>query len=159
MKNLLKGLTAAAVGLSCVALPVLAQRPNSVEAHKELISTVARVGYSIYTKADLCDEKPEMLGFLVVEDRAFVLCIQNVKDEETFKEVIRHEAVHVAQVCKGGPILPELVSHHVGLAQDRGWPILAYDPAKWPTEGEARVLGADLTAEDVTYLIRAYCRV
>lgn len=159
MKNLLKGLTAAAVGLSCVALPVLAQQINGREAHKELISTVARAGYSIYTKAELCDEKPEVLGFVVVEDRAFVLCVQNVKDEETFKEVIRHEAIHVAQACKGGPILPQLVDRHMDLAQDRGWPILAYDPAKWPTEGEARILGADLTAENVTTLIRAYCRI
>jgi hypothetical protein len=70
----------------------------------KLIRMVSQKGYAIKVNTRDCKNK-EMFG--VVNQRDFVICLDNIKNNISpvrhyVNETVIHEAVHVAQSCKGG---------------------------------------------------------
>ena len=75
-------------------------------AGQEIISTIMRRNYNVVENAPICRNK-ELFG--VVQTPNFVICLNNIKNtispvDHYVNETVYHEAVHVAQACKNGPL-------------------------------------------------------
>jgi Holliday junction resolvase len=73
---------------------------------RELIQLVSQKGYAIRENASACRNR-EIFG--VVNDKSFVICLDNIKNKISpvkryVNETVIHEAVHIAQLCKGGKL-------------------------------------------------------
>ena len=73
---------------------------------RELIRLVSQKGYAIRENASACRDR-EIFG--VVNDKSFVIRLDNIKNKISpvkhyVNETVIHEAVHVAQNCKGGKL-------------------------------------------------------
>jgi hypothetical protein len=75
-------------------------------AGQEIISTIMRRNYNVKQNAPICRNK-ELMG--IVQTPNFVICLNNIKNgispvDYYVNETVYHEAVHVAQACKGKPL-------------------------------------------------------
>ena len=75
-------------------------------AGQEIISTIMRRNYNVLENAPICRNK-EIFG--IVQTPNFVICLNNIKNtispvDYYVNETVYHEAVHVAQSCKKGPL-------------------------------------------------------
>jgi hypothetical protein len=73
---------------------------------QEIISTVMRRNYNVIENAPICRNK-KLFG--TVQTPNFVICLNNIKNtispvDYYVNETVYHEAVHVAQSCKKGPL-------------------------------------------------------
>lgn len=75
-----------------------------------------------------------------------------VREGVNTTETIKHELIHHGQACVGDGVLREGVDY---LTED--FPYLAYDPEEWETEAEARVLAAELTNQQLEWLLTWAC--
>ena len=161
MKNLnpfIAGLTGTALAITLFA-PVGDAAETYVNPHQQIYAAARDVGYDVSNDADDCKE-PGLLGFVAHIGRKplkFVICTNNAPYPTIAFTTIRHEGVHVAQICKGGMLFPQHEKAFIGRAQDEGWHILAYPERKWGTEAEARVLANEWTAQEVANAIRTFC--
>lgn len=157
-----------AVALTSKEPPRITEAPKPVETranikdlganpHHQVVEAVARAGYKTYGSSPLCEETKGMLGFVVEADKAFVLCTANITNLTDAMTTIRHEAIHVAQHCKGGLLAPSQSATFVSRAQDEGWDILGYPTNQWAEEAEARILANRFSAEEVADLVDRYC--
>ena len=89
----------------------------------------------------------------------FGLCAENAGNPETFYTTIRHEGIHVVQLCLNGLIQPNNNALFLSVAQDNGWDPLGYPEDQWDGEAEARVLANKWQAEWVAAAIREACNV
>lgn len=141
---------------SAVSLPVGATEERQ-NPHVSIIGQVLEVGYDVLPDSEECAEEPGLLGYVSPTLREFVICTGNITHDEQFYSVIRHEAIHVAQLCNYGPILPEYTDYFIQRAQDNGWHTGHYHEAQWAMEAEARVLSGVLDAEQVAGLVYTHC--
>jgi hypothetical protein len=75
-------------------------------AGQEIISRIMLKNYNIMQNAPICRNK-ELFG--TVQSPNFVICLDNIKNtispvKHYVNETVYHEAVHVAQSCKGGKL-------------------------------------------------------
>ena len=73
---------------------------------QEIISSIMLKNYNIRQNAPVCRNK-ELFGLLKSPD--FIVCLDNIKNKISpvkhyVNETVYHEAVHVAQACKGGKL-------------------------------------------------------
>ena len=73
---------------------------------QEIISSIMLKNYNIRQNAPVCRNK-ELFGLLKSPD--FIVCLDNIKNtispvKHYVNETVYHEAVHVAQACKGGKL-------------------------------------------------------
>ena len=73
---------------------------------QEIISAIMRRNYNVLENAPICRNK-ELFG--VVQTPNFVICLNNIKNtispvDYYVNETVYHEAVHVAQACKGNKL-------------------------------------------------------
>lgn len=127
--------------------------------HQNIYTAAENVGYKVDNYAPEC-KKPGLFGF--VEHRGktpsrFVICTNNATTLTQAYTIIRHEGIHVAQICKGGLIYPKAEDAFIARAQDEGWNILGYPAKVWGTEAEARVLANEWTAQEVVQAINTFC--
>jgi hypothetical protein len=88
----------------------------------------------------------------------FTLCVANHKgDSAELADTIRHEAVHVAQACKGGPIYSLSSIFNVSTKEERAM-ISTYPQHQRARELEARVIAREQDEVYVTNLIKEYCK-
>lgn len=73
---------------------------------QEIITGVMNKNYNVRENAPICRNK-QLLG--VVRSPDFIICLDNIKNSVSpvkhyVNETVYHEAVHVAQSCKRGPL-------------------------------------------------------
>jgi hypothetical protein len=73
---------------------------------QEIITGVMNKNYNVRENAAICRNK-QLLG--VVRSPDFIICLDNIKNSVSpvkhyVNETVYHEAVHVAQSCKRGPL-------------------------------------------------------
>jgi hypothetical protein len=75
--------------------------------HELIIDQVRAAGYTPYRGSNKCQRSESMMGYVNHEHRHFVVCQENVPFPALSLTTIRHEALHVAQRCKGGLLWPQ----------------------------------------------------
>lgn len=73
---------------------------------QEIITAIMHKNYNVRENAPICRNR-QLFGVLRSPD--FVVCTNNIKNTISpaghyINETVYHEAVHVAQSCKGGPL-------------------------------------------------------
>ena len=73
---------------------------------QQIISAIMQRNYNVKQNAPICRNK-ELMG--IVQTPNFVICLNNIKNNVSpvdyyVNETVYHEAVHVAQACKGKPL-------------------------------------------------------
>ena len=73
---------------------------------QQIISAIMQRNYDVKENAPICRNK-ELMG--IVQTPNFVICLNNIKNSVSpvnyyVNETVYHEAVHVAQACKGKPL-------------------------------------------------------
>ena len=73
---------------------------------REIISAIMQRNYNVKENAPICRNK-EIMG--TVQTPNFVICLNNIKNgvspvDYYVNETVYHEAVHVAQACRGKPL-------------------------------------------------------
>jgi hypothetical protein len=125
--------------------------------HRLIVQAVKEAGYSAELNSPECSVKANYHGFVVPKKRRFVLCLENIPNGTAVFTTIRHEALHVAQDCHGGPLWPQYQDLNIARAQDEGWDILSYPTKQWAAEAEARVMANELDAQEVAEVVSEAC--
>lgn len=131
-----------------------------VNPHQLVYRAVNQAGYPILHNHESCTENPKFMGGVLHRGKtpiAFVVCLDNAPDLTTAFTTVRHEGIHVAQICKGGLLFPRDEDRNIARAQDEGWHILGYPESQWSTEAEARVMANEWDAYEVAAAIRHFC--
>ena len=68
-----------------------------------VLAEVHRSGTTIQFKHERCSKG--IFGSYTPKTDVMVLCIENHSDFPELADTIRHEAIHIIQTCKGGPVL------------------------------------------------------
>ena len=83
---------------------------GSLDAHVVLARAIESRGVDFVVNHDLCQERPELMGFYSFDNRVLVVCNDNYKegvDEDPVwtandLDTLRHEAQHMIQDCVAG---------------------------------------------------------
>lgn len=130
-----------------------------------VIRAVQQVGGLVGHDAGLCLEESNIMGY-ASPDGIMVICIDNHDgDQDELADTIRHEAVHIAQFCKGqrhgatsAVLKPDLIEESISIARDElGWDTSLYPERQWAMEGEARVMAYYLDESDIVDHVLAEC--
>jgi len=163
--NLFKGVIALAA-LATLAIPH--QPAQAYEnPHKETIRLIQQLDIEVVLDHPECDGRYGFFGG-VDGQPIFGLCADNIENEEQLYRTTRHEAIHVAQLCKAMGGAPQVVpgfallnlehnDYYMSRAQDNGWHILGYEEEDWKIEAEAFVLSNTWTAGLVNKALKTYC--
>lgn len=152
---------AASMALACVPLAGVAspvQQSFVQEETQSLINTASSVGVQFHVN-DPTHCTPGMMGMANLEKHVLI-CLDNHSDRAELADTIRHELLHVVQVCLGDRLIyPDRIEYTRTYAQtDLGWNILGYPVEQWDQEGEARTLAHFLDESDVEELLVKACR-
>jgi len=146
------------------------QQPFIEEESLALLNVVRATGHRVYLDQGPCLTEKGLMGF-ATSTGALVICTKAHGDDmDELADTIRHEAFHLAQFCKGRKagtpdgrgltILPELEDQNIEIAQEvLHWHILGYEPGKWATEAEARVVAHALEEEQIAAILVDECGV
>ena len=143
--------------LGLVAAVVAGPADAYTNPHNTIVETIQDSGYRIYGEHTECTKDQGLKGFMNPMSRVFVVCFENAATATEIYTTIRHEAIHVAQLCKGGLLFPQDVELNLSRAQDEGWDILGYPTSHWEVEAEARVMANEWDAHEVNAAIRKFC--
>lgn len=164
--NLFKRALCGAAGVT-VALAAASSSQAYENPHKSLVNTLKEVGVTFVSESPHCDGRFGFFGPIDGEP-VIGLCQDNIENLEQLYATTRHEAIHVAQLCKamsGAPqviagfalLKPEDNRYYMSRAQDNGWGILGYAEEEWEIEAEAFVLTNTWTAQQVEAQVKRYC--
>jgi hypothetical protein len=149
MKRILIALAVAGAFL-LPAAPVVAQAQVSPDLGI-LILTAKGLGIKFKYDGPACAANPRLMGFFTPHEGSVTICFKNAnKGGVSPLQVLRHELLHAAQQCAGGPLLKRDYSSPVDLAAD-------YPADQHRTETEARVLADELSELDVARTLAVAC--
>ena len=161
-KRVLAGALGVALGMAAASQAQAYENP-----HHSLVATLKEAGVTFVSDSPHCAGR---YGFFGPVDGVPVigLCEDNIETLEELYATTRHEAIHVAQLCKAASGYPQVVAgfallkpevndYFMTRAQDNGWHILGYEPHDWEIEAEAFVLTNTLTAQQVEAQVKRYC--
>ena len=133
-------------------------------SHSSLVSAVQSTGTIVTYNSIECNRN--ILGFYTLrsDGRGNItrdelgLCIENHKgDLENLSDTLRHEAIHVAQACKGGPITDD-IEEVKAIATPAIHQILTqYSEAHQHVEYEAFVGAHYLSDAEVVATVQKFC--
>ena len=150
-------LFAAALAVAGFALP--AQATPTMRA---LFSAITATGTTIAVDDPVMCKDPELLGRYTFKENVIdqlTICQANHKgDNAELYDTILHEAVHVAQFCKGGPLFNPESIYRVALATEVDTITSGYSKSQAHRELEARVIARDQDEVYVTELIKKHCK-
>jgi hypothetical protein len=158
MKTLALASASALASFAVFCAPAPAQDQTPLE---NLLTRIKETGTSLVVDAPrICGDKSN-LG--MYEHKAGVIdqltiCIDNHDgDEDELVNTVIHEAVHIAQTCKGGTIytLNSLLDH--ANAKEVHYVTTNYPTHKGHREIEARVIAAEMDPDTATALIEEHC--
>lgn len=124
---------------------------------REIISLVMLKNYRVLENAPICRRHKELFGFNV--DGKYIICTDNIKNTISpvkyyVNETVYHEAAHVSQSCKRGP----LKIQDLTLSSEKLNDVLKsvkYNPNAYTYEVEAYYL--EDKPEEVLYYLKKYC--
>jgi hypothetical protein len=96
-----------------------------------VIQAIKDAGFDVDTNSPMCDR---VYGLTNLDVRKVVVCLNTHDNLAELMDTIRHEAIHVAQMCKGATIIDHM-----------------------DVEEEAKILAKDLTDVQVVELLRSHC--
>lgn len=126
--------------------------------HQRITQSIQEAGFTLHSEGEHCE--PHVMAYVNTKSKDFVLCANNLKFYELIHLAIRHEAIHVAQVCNNNtPITGPLANWFVSVAQNPKYGLdpALYDPETLHYEGEAFVLANLLSADEVNAMVRSAC--
>ena len=151
--------TLAAVVLTVAALITPA---NATPQLRELFDAIKATGTTIAVDDPVMCKDPELLGRYTFKENVIdqlTICQANHKgDNAELYDTILHEAVHVAQFCKGGPLFNPESIYRVALATEVDTITSGYSKSQGYTELEARVIAREQDEVFVTELIQKHCK-
>ena len=150
-------LFAAALAVAGFVLPAQAS-----PTMKELFSTITATGTTIAVDDPRMCKDPHLMGRYTYErnviDQLTICKANHQGDADELYDTILHEAVHIAQLCKGGPLFkPESIYRHA-LAREVDTINAHYPRSQAYIELEARVIARDQDEVFVTNLIKEHCK-
>lgn len=154
----MKLLTAA---IAAAAVSFLAVAPAKANPVKDLLDTIKATGTEIVVDhPDVCND-PGMFGKYFYESKvidAMVICMANHKgDDAELRDTVRHESVHVAQQCNGGPIFSAGSIFRAADERVINEVAKGYNSEQHHREIEARVIASEWDEAYVIGLLREYC--
>jgi len=131
-----------------------------------LLRVVQATGHKVFLDVGPCKEKKGLYGFASTRG-ALVICTEaHGNNKAELADTVRHEALHLAQFCKGRKhgatsalLAPGLIQESRELAVDLHMPVKAYEPHKRDSEAEARAMAHLLEEEQIARLLIAHCGV
>ena len=123
----------------------------------EIVKVVSASGNKIQEDAPICKKYSEVFGYS--ENKKLIVCTENIKNTISpvsyyVNETVYHEAVHIAQSCKGGtlgiknPLLSKEKMNDVVRST-------SYNKATFKYELEAYYL--ETRPEEVLSYVKKYC--
>jgi hypothetical protein len=150
MKRLIVALAMAGAFLMPVA-PAAAQVQVDPDVGV-LILTARGLGIKFEYDTSICAGNFRLMGYFMPADGTVAICLKNAKASLVSPlQVLRHELIHVAQECLGGPLVDEDYSSTVVLPA-------SYPLSQHRREAEARVLADNLSELDVARTLAIACR-
>ena len=127
-----------------------------------LFSAIAATGTSIVIDDPGMCNNPQLMGRYTYQRNVvdqLTICVENHKgDNAELYDTILHESVHVAQLCKGGPLFKPESIYRVALATEVVTINEHYPVHQAQIELEARVIARDQDEVFITNLIEEYCK-
>ena len=152
-----KNIFAAALAVVGFVLP--ARATPSMEA---LFDAITATGTTIAIDDPQMCKDPQLMGRYNFKRNVIdqlTICIENHQgDNAELYDTILHEAVHVAQLCKGGPLFRPESIYRVALATEVDTINKRYPRSQAYIELEARVIARDQDEVFVTKLIEEHCK-
>ena len=128
----------------------------------ELFSTIAATGTTIAVDDPQLCKDPQLMGKYIFQQNVvdqLTICVENHQgDEAELYDTILHESVHVAQLCKGGPLFRPESIYRVALATEVDTINARYPHSQAYIELEARVIAREQDEVYVTNLIKEHCK-
>ena len=153
----MKKLFAAAIAVFGFVMPAEATPTMQV-----LFSTIAATGTSIVIDDPGMCNNPQLMGRYTYQRNVvdqLTICVENHQgDNAELYDTILHESVHVAQLCKGGPLFRPESIYRVALAREVDTINQRYPRSQAFIELEARVIARDQDEVFATNLIKEHCK-
>jgi len=141
------------------------QQPFVASESRLLLDAVRRTGHQILVNDKTCEEKAGLFG-AATNRKQLLICVDNHKgDADELADTIRHEALHLVQMCKGRSggatialLAPEDREQFLNDAVT--WlhmPVSSYPSSQHHVEAEARVLAHHLDEHQVAQLLVKFC--
>lgn len=152
-------------GFASAAFAHHVQRQPFVESESAaLLKVVQATGHRVFIDAGPCKEDKKLYGFATTKS-ALVICTEAHGDNKTeLADTIRHEALHLAQFCKGrnhgatsALLAPKRIQENRELAVELHMPISSYRPQARDSEAEVRAMAHVLEEEQVATLLIKHC--
>ena len=135
---------------------------NATPTVRALFEAITATGTQIAVDHPSVCSDPQMLGKYQYTPRVLdrlTICIKNHKgDSVELRDTVLHESVHVAQICKGGPIFSPASLVKAADAEEIVFLNQRYPQAQFISELEARVIARDQDEVYVTELIKKHCK-
>lgn len=125
----------------------------------QVLATVELTGTEVRYHHEDCNEG-KYSGWYTFNKSAnvdrLVICADNQLNHSDLFDTVRHEAVHVAQACNGGPLLP--LQYYKDRASERVHREVAEYPADVQhREYEAWVIAELASEEEVIGILKKFC--
>lgn len=118
-----------------------------------MIRTAKATGITFVANSPTCKSHPLLMGAFVPDGGELHLCFDNMKPYgEDPDNVVKHELIHAAQVCKGG-----VINKGRPYQLTEALPADAYPPEIQAIEIEARALAQVLSFGEVARLLVTHC--
>jgi len=106
-----------ALATLAIASPVQANAISEYLLSNPVLKEVHNSGTIISFKDTSCDKN--ILGSYDMKEDDMVICVKNHSGFAQLADTIRHETIHVIQMCMGGPVMP--LSRLAKLAKPQDW--------------------------------------
>ena len=145
------------------------------EKEKEILELIYKAQFSVEENTPLCLLGDQFFGFLKKEQKRVVICTNNAKkmggynfpkalsDEESHttkilvRRAIRHEAVHVAQMCNNGNILDLTKQENIKLHPFKKGALKGSTRISGSKEKEREAYWMEDRPRQVIYALKKYC--
>jgi len=129
---------------------------------RSLFAAIQATGTSVVIDHPQKCSDPSLMGQYSYQPRVideYLICVGNHKgDNAELYDTVLHEAVHVAQACKGGPIYSAESIIKAAEPKDIQLVGAGYPNHQFNVELEARVLARQQDEVFVTTLIKQHCK-
>ena len=151
-------IASAAVAVSTIVAPVTAEAGQLTQGQRQLLNTLDAVGTQV--EVGEC-AKDGSLGWFSPKHNFIAICSNVVDSEEQAWETLRHEAVHVAQMCvdpsMDSTVLRYSFLQKYGDPSDWNFIKRAYHYSDWMIELEAFTL-MRLSNAQISEFVAESCR-
>ena len=127
-----------------------------------VLEAVKRTGTSVQVDTAMCRRK-KFFGLYEYGNRPYIdrltICLSRHEgDVEELMDTIRHEAIHVAQACRGGEIFSRGYVAKLADPEVRKTVTTDYSKDDWESELEAFVIADHATHQEVAKLVTKECK-